>query len=376
MIDRWLDIDAVAGALDAVVARFPQPRPLPKDEGASDGQRYKLLGADEMHALPDLEWRVRGVLPAAGMAALYGPSGSGKSFLALDMACAIAEGQHWFGYRVESAPVVYVALEGEAGFKVRTLAWEAHHGRSLPSALKFVLQPFKLIEPQDISDLAAVVPEGAVTIVDTLNRAAPTADENASRDMGEILEAAKELQRLTQGLVVLIHHRGKDASKGLRGHSSLLAALDAAIEVDRSSELASRTWRLSKAKDGEDGAAHDFMLRVQMLGTDQHGDSVTSCAVDHDGAQPAPIVKPKLPAGANQRLVLSKLDSLLKGGATGKPGAPADSQSITLEAAIVAVAASMECASDKRNSRARDAITGLVKRGALVLQDGWLSRSA
>ena len=51
--------------------------------------------------------------------------------------------------------------------------------------------------------------------------------------MGQIIAAAKELQTFVGGLVVLVHHTGKDASKGLRGHSSLQAALDAAIEVRR-----------------------------------------------------------------------------------------------------------------------------------------------
>lgn len=103
----------------------------------------------------------------------------------------------------------------------------------MPARLRLVMQPFKLTEQQDIADLAAVVPPGAVVFVDTMNRAAPTADENSNRDMGEIIEGAKTLQRLTQGLVILVAHTGKDTCKGLRGHSSLLAALDGAIEISR-----------------------------------------------------------------------------------------------------------------------------------------------
>jgi putative DNA primase/helicase len=111
-----------------------------------------------------------------------------------------------------------------------------------------MLQPFKLTDGQDVLDLAAVVPAGAVVVVDTLNRAAPTADENSSRDMGEILEAAKTLQTLTRGLVVLVHHTGKNAAAGLRGHSSLFAAMDAAIEVSREGDR--REWKVAKSKDG------------------------------------------------------------------------------------------------------------------------------
>ena len=244
---------------------------------AASSSRYKLLGRADLAALPPLAWRVRGVLPAAGLAGLYGPSASGKSFLALDMGAAIAEGGRWFDCRVHQAPVVYVALEGEAGFKLRAQAWESARGRNLPDGLQLVLQPFKLTEVKDLADLAAVVPTGAVVILDTLNRAAPTADENSSRDMGQILEAAKRLQAEIGGLVVLVHHTGKDTTKGARGHSSLFAAFDAAIEVFKTVEQ--RSWKVAKAKDGQDGFAHDFLLGVVPLGHDADGEPISSCVV-------------------------------------------------------------------------------------------------
>lgn len=281
--------------------------------------RYKLLGSADLHALPPLQWRVRGVLPAEGLAGLYGPSASGKSFLALDMAAAIAEGARWFDCRVEAAPVVYAALEGEAGFKLRAQAWEASKGRTLPAGLHMVLQPFKLTDPRDISDLARVVPAGAVVFLDTLNRAAPTADENSSKDMGEILEGAKRLQSLIGGLVVLVHHTGKDATKGLRGHSSLFAALDAAVEVSRDGD--SREWKIAKAKDGEDGESRPFRLKVETLGIDSYGDPVTSCTVQAD-TRTDEIKRVKLPQGGNQKLVYEGIRGLFKDGITGKAGAP------------------------------------------------------
>jgi hypothetical protein len=342
--------------------RSPAEPPLPEP-------RYRLLGADDLRDLPPLAWRVRGVLPAVGLAAVYGPSASGKSFLAFDMAAAIAEGRRWFDCRVEAAPVVYAALEGEAGFKLRTTAWEVRTGRDLPPGLRMVLQPFKLTEPQDVQDLAAVVPAGAVVFVDTLNRAAPTADENSSRDMGDILEAAKRLQHLTKGLVVLVHHTGKDATKGLRGHSSLFAALDAAVEVSRDGDR--RWWRVAKSKDGQDGDAHAFTLSIETLGTDEHGDAVTSCVVVRDTAA-QDVRKVKAPQGGNQKLVLDALRPMFKTGETGKPGAPPLRPCIELEAAVSAGAGRLTCPTDRRATRTREAITGLVSRGVLGLNDGWL----
>lgn len=331
--------------------------------------RYKLLNAGDLRDLPPMAWRVRGVLPAVGLAALYGPSASGKSFLGFDMAAAIAEGRKWFGCRVEPAPVVYAALEGEAGFKLRAQGWEAHKGRALPDGLQMMLQPFQLTNVLDVRDLAAVVPTGGVVFIDTLNRAAPTADENSSRDMGEILEAAKRLQSITGGLVVLVHHTGKDATKGLRGHSSLFAAMDAAIEVSRDGDR--REWKVAKSKDGADGDAHPFRLEIETLGIDAYGDPITSCTVRMD-ASAEDVKRVKLPQGGNQRLVYEGIRGMFKDGATGKPGAPPLRPCIELEAAVAAAALRLTCETHRRATRAREAITGLVARGVLGLNEGWL----
>ena len=336
---------------------------------AKPAPRYKLLGSEELRDLPPLAWRVRGVLPAVGLAALYGPSASGKSFLAFDMAAAIAEGRPWFDCRVVAAPVVYAALEGEAGFKLRAQAWEMSRGRALPDGLRMMLQPFKLTEPQDVIDLAAVVPAGAVVVLDTLNRAAPTADENSSRDMGEILEAAKTLQAATGGLVVLVHHTGKNAAAGLRGHSSLFAAMDAAIEVCRDGDR--REWKVAKSKDGMDGEACPFKLAVEVLGFEPTGETITSCVVQRDTtAQDVRAVK--LPQGGNQRVTLDALRPMFKDGTTGKPGAPPMRPCIELEAAVSAGAAKLTCQTDRRATRTREAITGLVARGVMGCNEGWL----
>jgi hypothetical protein len=364
---RNADINDLAqrDGMDALEALLAKPK--------APEQRYKLLSASDLLAMPPLQWRIRGVLPAAGLAGLYGPSASGKSFLALDMAAAIAEGARWFGHRTEAAPVVYAALEGEAGFRVRVEAWQVHQGRSLPKQLHMVLQAFKLTDLQDVRDLAAVIPQGSVVFLDTLNRAAPTSDENSSKDMGEILEAAKLLQELSGCLVVLVHHTGKDSTKGLRGHSSLFAALDAAVEVSREGDR--REWRVAKSKDGADGDVKAFRLQVEMLGTDGHGDPITSCVVVPDTASEE-VQRAKLPTGGNQRLVLEALRPMFKDGQCGKVGAPPLKPCIELEAAIAKAAGHLTCETHRRNTRAREAITGLVSRGVLGCHEGWLWQSA
>jgi hypothetical protein len=249
------------------------------------GPRFKLLTGEDLEAMPDIEWLVDDVLPEQGVAVMYGAPGCGKSFLAFDMACAIAEGTDWFGHHVhKSSPGVYVALEGEAGYKLRKKAWEDRHGRPLPLNLRIVLQPFALTSAKDVYDLAASIkealPEGGAVMIDTLNRASPGMDENTSDGMGLVIDACKILHRLICGMVMLVAHSGKDESKGVRGHSSLPGAVDASILVSR--DGSARTWTLKKAKDGEDGLTKAFALDVVQLGYSARGKALSSCVVSCD----------------------------------------------------------------------------------------------
>ena len=158
--------------------------------------------------------------------------------------------------------------------------------------MRFVIEPFHILE--DVDALAQSIEFGTVVFLDTLNAAAPGLDENSSRDMGLILEAAKKLQRLTEGLVVLVHHCGKDSGKGLRGHSSLLAALDAAVEVGRNGDA--RYWRISKAKEAEDGKRRGFRLKTVGLGYDEDREPEISCVVEPDNSPVQEEEKPLTPA--------------------------------------------------------------------------------
>lgn len=288
-------------------------------EAPPDAARYRLLTAEDISKLPPIRWLVRGILPAEGLAALYGASGSGKTFLALDLLAAVARGQSWFGNKTIPSPVTYVALEGEAGMSQRVQAYERRYGK-LPLAVRFVAQALNLLTPQDISDLASAIKAagggGGAICIDTLNRASAGADENDSKDMGRIIEAAKHLQREIGGLVLLVHHTGKDASKGLRGHSSLHAALDAAIEVSKADGQG--RWSIAKSKDGRDDKAGSFRLDEVVLGSDHDGEVITSCVIKPD-ADYVPPIKPLSPSA--QQMVdayqaVARRQSIGEGGRT------------------------------------------------------------
>lgn len=227
-------------------------------------------------------WIVKGVLPQAGLAVIYGASGAGKSFAVLDLALAIAQGCAWRGRKVRQGKVAYVAAEGAEGFRKRLAAYAQHHGVDLSSVPMAVLNGApNLLEVKDAADLVIGVQAAGgaeVIVIDTLAQTMPGGNENAGEDMGKALGHCRRIHEKTGALVILIHHSGKDQAKGARGWSGLRAAADAEIEVLRDDQ-GQRSLRLSKSKDGEDGLEWGFELQQVQLGIDEDLDPITSCIV-------------------------------------------------------------------------------------------------
>lgn len=343
-------------------------------------KKSRFLSVSEMKNLPPLEWLIDGVLPRKGLAALYGASGSGKSFLALDIAVHIAAGlPTWFGHPLHRCPVTYVCLEGAGGMNNRVKVFNLSDEVLAP--LNFSKEPFNLLGEYAVSNLAedicAVGADNGLIIIDTLNQATPGIDENSGKDMGAIISSAMHLQKMTGGLVLLVHHTGKDPRQGMRGHSSLLAALDAAIEVTHS--RSGRTWRMAKAKDGEAGQHFSFRLEKVKVMEDEQGNDVTSCTVVMTDAtsprkdSPSKGSLSKLPSGANQKLAKKILDNLLENSSEcGEGGAPEGRSCILLDDAVSYVAQSVQSEDKRKKERAKKAILALVDHGFYASANGWL----
>ncbi|WP_420381822.1 AAA family ATPase [Novosphingobium sp.] len=319
--------------------------------------RYHLLDRAAILAIEPIEWRVKGLFPMTGIGVIFGPSGSGKSFLALYLCFCFAFGRAWFGRRTRACVVTYVMLEGEAGLRNRVVALSTFEGGPIPENFRAITQAFELSNPQDVADLAAILPQGGVVIIDTLNRAAPGLDENASRDMGLIVGGMKRLQELTKGLVLAVHHTGKDPGRGMRGHSSLHAALDCAIEVTRADNR--RAWSAAKVKDGEDGLAVPFKLHVVELGNDSDGDIITSCVVAPD-ADGVPLRRE--PSGKAQQAALSTIRRALgRSSDIGQGGCGPQTPCMSVNAAISEYAATLVTVDpNRRMHRAKGRVQDLI----------------
>ncbi len=256
-------------------------------DGANTKERFLVQNAVDFSGGQPLEWIVRGVLPRAELAVIYGESGSGKSFLALDLCAAISRAVKWRERRVAGGKVVYVCAEGAGGFKARLRAYAQGHGVDLHVLPAVIADAPNLLEQTDAAALyGAIIKWGKpdVIVIDTLSATTPGGNENSGEDMGRVLSHCKLLHRKTGALVVLIHHSGKDATKGARGWSGLRAAADAEIEVTRNGDFRAAT--VTKLKDAGDFEQFSFKLNVVPLGVDADGEPVSSCVVEHIDAAP------------------------------------------------------------------------------------------
>jgi KaiC/GvpD/RAD55 family RecA-like ATPase len=229
---------------------------------------------------------IKGLLDHGAMTVLYGPSNVGKTFVAMDMAYHVATGRSYAGMKVERGTVIYVAAEGGRGARQRLRAMRDKFG---VEGVDFLLlaSPVDLRRPDAdlrplIEAVRALGVPVALIVVDTLSRALAGGDENSSVDMGYIVNHFDVLRSVTSAHLMVVHHSGKNAAAGARGHSLLRAATDTEIEVGDG------IIEVTKQRDLDKSWSSAFELEVRPLGFDADGDLVTSCTVGllrHDDAK-------------------------------------------------------------------------------------------
>jgi hypothetical protein len=338
-------------------------------------RRYSLHTTEAMASRPPARYRVKGVFMREAVASIFGPSGAAKSFLAMDMVYAISDDRDFFGGSVATCDVVWICQEGADGLERRVKAIRKKYGADSGDRIQYIMEPFSLLYADDVNALIASIKAAGigngVVVVDTLNAATPGMDENSSKDMGIAIAAVKRIRDECGGLVILIHHSGKDASKGLRGHSSLHAAMDTVIEVTREGDR--RSWKLAKSKDGADGEEHQFRLQVIEIGIDEDGEPVSSCVIVPEESASNAMRRTLPPKSGNQRIIWDAIGELLRDSKSfGKAGAPASRPCVEIETAVDLLRTRLACEPKRQTERARSAISGLVERGLLILREGWL----
>ena len=256
---------AQLNGMDGVAKAF-----APQTIRASSG----YVCADDLSKRQRMGWRIKDMVPRKGLCVVWGPPGSGKSFFVLDMACAIARGMDkYHGKRIRPGVVIYMAMEGNLQDRVDAYKKRHHltegdlanlyikHG-----TVNFMDEQVVMAECAAIKDAIGDV-EVAMVVVDTIARSMPGGNENGSESMGAAINGYKIVEDYFNTCVMPLHHCGKDVERGMRGHSSLLGAIDAEIEIKRNADDPVRVLHVGKQKDGLDHYdLFNFKLEQIVLG--------------------------------------------------------------------------------------------------------------
>jgi hypothetical protein len=280
-----------------------------------------------------VEWLIDSIIPKRSFVALYAPPASYKSFISLDLAEAIATGRDWMGYRIpKKGAVLYICGEGHGGMGARVKACKIQNKSPDGANLYIIRAQLNLrSSPEDFAELVnainALIAEIdeplEIIILDTLMRMSGGGfNENSSEDMGAFITQAGKLQELYECALMVIHHSGKDVTKGLRGHSSLLGAVDTELEIQRqdsvinssdASVIGNAILTVSKQKDGADSIQIGIeVISIEIGMSDLGFETITSLAIRQNqdiASSTSKGSKNNAGSGGNQRI---EMDSLMK----------------------------------------------------------------
>jgi hypothetical protein len=245
--------------------------------------RIKLVPFDEISVDTCRPYLVKGLIPRSGLAVIWGPPKSGKSFWTFDLVMHIALGWNYRGRRVQQGPVVYCAFEGQSGVKRRVEAFRLSHLAEQAEGVPFYLEPVILDLVKDCRELVAAIHATLgdtvpiAVVLDTLNRSL-RGSESSDEDMSAYVGAADALREAFDCAVLIVHHCGVNETRP-RGHTSLTGAVDAQLAVKRDVD-GNISVTVEWMKDGEgEGDTVGSRLETVEVGMDEDGEAITSCVI-------------------------------------------------------------------------------------------------
>ena len=224
----------------------PVPASAPPAPGQMRGAfTFTLVG--DLKARPP-EFVIDGMIETETLGVIFADPGSGKSFLAADMAMSVATGETFHGRTTMQGPVFFIAGEGHSGLARRFEAWARHRGLSRQGvpllksdrAAQFLDAASARAVSQSVDALAAGHGTPRMIIIDTLARNYGPGDENSTQDMTAFVAAMDDLKARYSGCcVVVVHHSGHgDKARG-RGSMALKGAADFEYRLEKDGETIS-----------------------------------------------------------------------------------------------------------------------------------------
>jgi hypothetical protein len=285
-LDEWREMVKVA----------PEQAGEPEDphftKGKSGKRVLKFASIEDMYALPDPEYIINHVIETASSSVLYGVSGTGKTFTALDLALCIAHGARWHGRKAKQGVVWYINTEGGRGLKKRLKAWYLEHSH-LSETPDFKIIPWSLDLKENFQDFLDTLEDATekpvLIIADNFSMCTPGVEQNKQEQVSPILRAINQVVQDYGCHFMLIHHTNKEGD--FNGTMAFRNHVDVMIELrkeDKTHKQSPILFSSQKARDDE--MFKD--IRTELKQVTLHYDAetlepVTSCVVV-DTEQPEP----------------------------------------------------------------------------------------
>ena len=289
------------------------------DEIVSDAgpqaYRSRFVSAADVMRVARPSAIVEGVAWADCLTVLAAESGTGKTFVLLDVAASVSGGGRWHGRATDPAQgsVAYISFEGDA-LGLRLSAIDAGKGGHLDNV--HVLRASDPLSPHvtrdgtetpssgelaitaDLDALAKQLaasgrPRITMVVIDTV-RASLSGSEDSSEHVAAYIRAVRRLLACVPGAAgILAHHTGwqdgDSRRKRERGSSAFRGNCDATLYLEVDSDGSDRnreariTLRALKVRD-EDLPAPLHLIRKQVVlaETDSWGRPLTSCVIEAD----------------------------------------------------------------------------------------------
>jgi len=222
-------------------AHYEGPEPVEHgDQVRLKRSRFYPMSLDEAHSAKKPSWIIPDFVQADSLTVIFGKLKSFKSFLALHLCLGVSAGVEVFGHKPERGCVVYAVGEGQWNIAhAHAPAWMLAHSVEAPDFYIIPTVP-KVIFGGDDGDAAQLVAQvkarglkPTAVVIDTMARSIGGLDENSAKDVSTFVAACDYIREALHCAVIVIHHSGKDKTKGSRGSSALDAAADTVIEVER-----------------------------------------------------------------------------------------------------------------------------------------------
>jgi predicted ATP-dependent serine protease len=198
-----------------------------------------------------IDYIIGDLITNSSLNVFYGEAGSKKTYSALSMAVAVANGKDWLGFTTKKSPVLIIDEESGEKRLSRRLN-ETIRGADCDGSgqLYFIsLGGFKLDNKEDVKNIESEIERlGIKLIIFDALADIMDGDENSKKEVQPVMNNLRKIADNTDSSIILIHHANKTG--GYRGSSAIKASSDLLVQISSDADDSIINFKIEKNRDG------------------------------------------------------------------------------------------------------------------------------